>query len=86
MIHGDDGDGGALGPPISFDDFLRVELRVARIVRAEVSSEARKPAYVLEVDCGETIGVRRSSAQITELCTPEEPVGKPVVCIVNLPP
>jgi len=72
--------------PITFDDFLRVELRVGRIVRAEPFAEARKPAYALEVDFGEAIGVRRSSAQITDLYTPEELVGKLVVAVVNLPP
>ena len=71
---------------ISFDEFLKVELRVGRIVRAEVFAEARKPAYVLEVDFGEAIGVRRSSAQITDLYTPDELVGKLVVAVVNLPP
>lgn len=72
--------------PITFDDFLRIELRVGRIVRAEAFREARRPAYVLEVDFGEAIGVRRSSAQITDLYTPEELVGKLVVAVVNLPP
>lgn len=71
---------------ISFDEFLKVELRVGRVVRAEVFAEARKPAYVLEVDFGEAIGVRRSSAQITDLYTPDELVGKLVVGVVNLPP
>ncbi|MFO8149220.1 MAG: tRNA-binding protein [Trueperaceae bacterium] len=72
--------------PSSFDEFLKVELRVGRVVRAEVFAEARKPAYVLEVDFGEAIGVRRSSAQITDLYTPDELVGKLVVGVVNLPP
>lgn len=76
----------ALAPPIAFDDFLRVELRVGRIVRAEVFAEARKPAYVLEVDFGPAIGVLRSSAQITDLYAPEELVGRRVVGVVNLPP
>lgn len=84
MTRGSDGD--ALAAPIAFDDFLRVELRVGRIVRAEPFREARKPAYVLEVDFGDAIGVRRSSAQITDLYTPEELVGKLVVAVVNLPP
>ena len=74
-----------LGAPIAFDDFLQVELRVGRIVRAEVFAEARKPAYLLEVDFGETIGVLRSSAQITDHYTPEGLAGKLVVGVVNLP-
>lgn len=71
---------------ITFDEFAQVELRVGRVVRAEVFAEARKPAYVLDVDFGEAIGVRRTSAQITDLYTPEELVGTLVVGVVNLPP
>ena len=70
---------------ISFDDFLRVELRVGRIIHAEVFAQARKPAYVLQVDFGEEIGVRKSSAQVTALYTPEELVGRLVVGVVNFP-
>jgi len=71
---------------ISFDDFLKVELRVGRVVSATVFEQARKPAYVLHVDFGEEIGIRKSSAQITALYTPEELVGKLVVAVVNFPP
>lgn len=85
MTRGEDR-GDALAPPITFDDFLRVELRVGRIVHAETFAAARKPAYLLEVDFGSAIGVRRSSAQITDRYTPEELVGKLVVGVVNLPP
>ena len=70
---------------ISFDDFLKVELRVGRIVSASVFKEARKPAYVLQVDFGEEFGVRKSSAQITALYQPEELVGKLVVAVLNFP-
>ena len=70
---------------ISFDDFLKVELRVGRIVRAEVFEAARKPAYILHVDFGEQFGVRKSSAQITDLYTPETLVGKLVVAVINFP-
>ena len=70
---------------ISFDDFLQVELRVGRIVSASVFKEARKPAYVLQVDFGEELGVRKSSAQITALYQPEELVGKLVVAVINFP-
>jgi tRNA-binding protein len=72
--------------PITFDQFLQVELRVGRIVRAETFPEARRPAYVLDVDFGDAIGVLRSSAQITDLYSPEGLVGKLVVGVVNLPP
>lgn len=70
---------------IGWDDFTRVELRVGRIIDARVFAEARKPAYVLQVDFGAEIGVRKSSAQITRLYRPEELVGKLVVGVVNFP-
>ena len=71
---------------ISWSDFLKVELRVGRVVRATVFPEARKPAYVLHVDFGPELGVLKSSAQITTLYTPDELVGKLVVAVVNFPP
>ncbi len=70
---------------ISFDDFLKVELRVGKVISAEVFPEARKPAYFLNVDFGEEIGVRKSSAQITDLYQPDELVGKLVVAVLNFP-
>lgn len=70
---------------INWDEFARVELSVGRIVEARVFAEARKPAYVLNVDFGPEIGVRKSSAQITALYQPGELVGKLVVGVVNFP-
>lgn len=70
---------------ISWNDFNKVELRVGRIIRAEVFAEARKPAYILHVDFGTKIGVRTSSAQLTALYTPEDLVGRLVVGVVNFP-
>ena len=70
---------------INWDDFEKVELRVGRIVSAEPFPEARKPAYILQVDFGDDIGTKKSSAQITDLYTPEELAGKLVVGVVNLP-
>jgi len=70
---------------ITFDDFLKVELRVGKVVSAEVFREARKPAYVLHVDFGPELGVRKSSAQITDLYGPEDLVGRLVVGVVNFP-
>ena len=70
---------------ISFDDFLKVELRVGKIISAEVFPEARKSAYILNVDFGDEFGVRKSSAQITDLYQPDELVGKLVVAVLNFP-
>jgi tRNA-binding protein len=72
-------------PLIHWDDFLRVELRVGRVLSARTFPEARKPAYVLEVDFGPEIGVRKSSAQITTHYTPEALVGRLVAGVVNFP-
>ncbi|WP_462325870.1 tRNA-binding protein [Desulfoplanes sp.] len=70
---------------ITWNDFEKVELRVGKILSVEVFREARKPAYILHVDFGEEIGVRKSSAQITKLYTTEELVGRLVVGVVNFP-
>ena len=71
---------------ITWEDFARVELRVGRVLSVEPFPEARKPAYVLRVDFGDEIGVRKSSAQITDLYQPGELVGRLVVAVVNFPP
>lgn len=70
---------------IDWEDFAKVELRVGRVVDAIVFPEARKPAYVLHVDFGAEIGIRKSSAQLTALYSPGELVGKLVVAVVNFP-
>ena len=70
---------------ITWDDFMRVELRVGRIVAAEAFPQARKPAYKLQVDFGPEIGMRRSSAQVTALYAPADLVGRLVVGVVNFP-
>lgn len=70
---------------IGWDDFAKIELRVGRVVDARVFAEARKPAYVLQVDFGAEIGVRKSSAQLTGLYQPEDLVGRLVVGVVNFP-
>ena len=75
----------AVAPQITFDDFLKVDIRVGRIVAAEPLPKARKPAYRLEVDFG-PLGTKRSSAQLTALYTPEQLVGRQVLAVVNFPP
>jgi tRNA-binding protein len=71
---------------ISFDEFLKVDVRVGRITRAEPFPEARKPAYKLWVDFGPEIGERKSSAQITQNYAIDELPGREVLGVVNFPP
>ncbi|MDE1153499.1 MAG: tRNA-binding protein [Micavibrio sp.] len=71
---------------ISFDDFMKVGLHFGTVVRAEVFKEARKPAYKLWIDFGDDIGIRQSSSQITVRYTPEELIGKQLLCVINFPP
>ena len=72
--------------PISFDDFMKVEMHVGTIIAAVDFPKARKPAYQLTIDFGETIGIKRSSAQITVLYTKEDLIGRQVIAVTNFPP
>jgi tRNA-binding protein len=73
-------------PTIDFDQFLAVDIRVGRIVTAEPFPEARKPAYKLAIDFGGVIGIKRSSAQITEHYRLTDLPGRLVAAVVNFPP
>ena len=71
---------------ITFDDFLKVDMRVGTVLNAKVNEKAKKPAYILEVDFGKEIGIKTTSAQITDKYSLDELIGMKVVGVVNFPP
>jgi tRNA-binding protein len=73
-------------PEITYDDFLKVDIRVGKIIEAKEFPEARNPAYKLKIDFGKDIGIKKTSAQITQNYTIENLIGKDVSAVVNFPP
>jgi tRNA-binding protein len=71
---------------INFDDFLKIDIRVGRIIDVQPFPEARKPAWKLQIDFGSEIGVKKSSAQITDLYDADALMGKQILAVVNFPP
>ena len=71
---------------ITWQDFEKVELRAGTIIEVNDFPKAKKPAYQLEVDLGDEIGIKQSSAQLTKLYSKEELLGKQVLCVTNFPP
>lgn len=72
-------------PEVSYTDFLNLEIHTGQIIRAEPFPEARKPTYKLWIDFG-PLGVKKSSAQITDLYTPETLIGRTITAVTNFPP
>ena len=71
---------------IDIEDFNKIELRIGTVIQAEVFEKARKPAYKIWIDLGPELGVKKSSAQVTDLYTPNDLLGRQVICVCNFKP
>lgn len=71
---------------VTFDDFLKLDIRVGTIIEAKVFEKAKKPAYQLKIDFGNEIGIKKSSAQITNVYKIEDLINKQILAVVNFPP
>ena len=70
----------------TFEDFIKLDIRVGTIIEAKVFEKAKKPAYQLKIDFGEEIGIKKSSAQITDIYEIKDLIGKQILAVVNFPP
>jgi tRNA-binding protein len=71
---------------INFDDFIKIDIRVGTIISAKLNKKARVPAYEIDIDFGNLIGIKKSSAQLTENYMPDELIGKQICAVINFPP